>query len=235
MNASSVWQLTKLDLFSEVGEDELCTALGNGASVKKLPRRRAVPLDEGTGWVYGLADGIAKLCRPPVSGRRNVEGLLRSGDLFGRLGGEGPRQALVIETITACTLVTLPAPGLRKYLTSRPDLMLTVLQILEDSQRRLQRRIEALVFKDVYTRVTETVLQLAVDVPESCPFGMAVDIRINQSDLADLVGSSRQAVNRVLRDLERRDLLHRHGKVYCIPDLRRIRQKLDSETLAVEG
>lgn len=235
MNAASVWQLTKLDLFSDVDEDELCTALGNGAGIKKLPKRRAVPLDEGTGWVYGLAEGIAKLCRPQVSGRRTVEGLLRSGDLFGRLGGEGPRLPLVVETITACTLVTLPAPGLRKYLTSRPDLMLTVLQMLEDSQRRLQRRVEALVFKDVYTRVTETILQLAVDIPECCPYGMAVDVRINQSDLAELVGSSRQAVNRVLRDLEQRNLLHRHGKVYCIPDLKRIRQKLDSETLAVEG
>jgi len=77
--------------------------------------------------------------------------------------------------------------------------------------------------------VVETLMQLTVDIPEKCPYdggvgakGMAVDCRVTQSDLAELVGASRQAVNRVLRGLESTGVLHRNGRVLYVPDVRRL-------------
>lgn len=222
MKPPAYWHLTKLDLLSGVDEAELIAALGSEAvtTFRRHPRRKGVVLEDGAGFVYGLSEGLAKLARVSPSGRRVVDALVRPGDLVGRLGDDGPRQTLTLETLTACTVVSIRAEKLRSFLAGRADLMLTAVQILEDRQRRLVRRAESLVFKDVYTRVVETLLQLAVDVPQACPYGLAVDVHVNQSDLADLVGASRQAVNKVLRDLETRDLLHRHGPVYCFQDLK---------------
>jgi CRP-like cAMP-binding protein len=91
-----------------------------------------------------------------------------------------------------------------------------VVQELENRQRKLVRRIEALVFKDVHTRVAETLLDLARKHQEPCSHGFAVDVRITQQDIAELVGASRQMVSRVLGDFERRLYVQRMGRVLCI-------------------
>jgi CRP/FNR family cyclic AMP-dependent transcriptional regulator len=231
MNAPSVWHLTKLDLLAGAGEEELCNALGYDTIIKKLTRRRSFPIEEGTGLVYGLSEGLAKIVRYSDrspgglgEGRRVVDSLMRPGSIFGRLGDDGPkgRGYVSLESISPCTLIIVKAERLRSYLSMHPDTLLTVVQLLEDQTRKLSRRVESLVFKDVFTRVVETLLQLTADIPQTCPFGMAVDVRVTQSDIADLVGASRQAVNRCLRQLESRDILHRHDGVYCIPDLQKL-------------
>lgn len=229
MASPLLWHLTRIDLLANADEKALASALANDAAttIRKHPRRKSVPLEEGTGHVFALSEGLAKVCRVSPSGRRVVDALLRPGDLFGRLFDAGPRQALSLETVTACTLVTVRADRLRAFLASDPELMLTVVQELEDRTRRLTRRVESLVFKDVHRRVVEMLLQLTVDIPQSCPYGMAVDVWVTQSDLADLVGASRQAVNGVLRDLERRDLVHRHHNVYCIQDLAKLHEEVN--------
>ena len=87
---------------------------------------------------------------------------------------------------------------------------------MEGRQRQLVRRIEGLVFKDVQCRVAEMLLELIREQGDHCQHGFAVDVRINQQDLAELVGASRQMVNRVLGDLSRRLYLHRMGRVICV-------------------
>lgn len=84
--------------------------------------------------------------------------------------------------------------------------------------------------------MVETLMPLTVDIPEKCPYdggngvkGMATDCRVTQSDLAELVGASRQAVNLVLRGLESTGMLHRHGRVLCVPGVRRL------GTIGLEG
>ena len=141
----------------------------------------------------------------------------------------GPKRQCSIETITDCVLVRVKSLDLRRYLSSKPELLMTCVQLLEDRERRLSRRMESLVFKDVGARVVETLMPLTVDIPEKCPYdggvsarGMAVDCRVTQSDLAELVVASRQAVNLVLRGLESTGMFHRHGRVLCVPDVRRL-------------
>jgi CRP/FNR family transcriptional regulator, cyclic AMP receptor protein len=224
------WHLTNLDLLSGVDDAEIRRAFGDSVIVRKHARRKSVVIEEGAGVVHGMLEGLAKVVHTTPSGRRLVRALLRPGDLFGQfMDPSGPRTRYTLETISAATLATIPADRLRTFVSSRPELVLTVVQILEDRSRRLSRQVEALVFKDVHSRVVETLLQLAVDIPESCPYGMALDLRVSQSDLAELVGASRQAVNRVLRNLEALDILHRHGRVMCIPNLQSLASQVHAD------
>lgn len=226
---STIWHLTRLDLFAGAEESELVRALGSNAEILKVGKRRTVEIAEQGEMAWGLSEGLAKVCRTSRSGRRVVDTLLRAGDMFGGMEISGPKRQCSIETITDCLLVRVKSTDLRRYLSSKPELLMTCVQLLEDRERRLSRRVESLVFKDVGARVIETLMQLTVDIPEKCPYdggggakGMAVDCRVTQSDLAELVGASRQAVNRVLRGLESTGVLHRHGRVLCVPDVRRL-------------
>jgi CRP/FNR family transcriptional regulator/CRP/FNR family cyclic AMP-dependent transcriptional regulator len=78
-----------------------------------------------------------------------------------------------------------------------------VIQELEARSRRLERRLESLVFKSVEARTVEALLELSGEVGESCSHGMAIDVRLSQQDLADLIGASRESVNRIVGDLQK--------------------------------
>lgn len=61
----------------------------------------------------------------------------------------GPKRQCSIETITDCVIVRVKSSDLRRYLSNKPELLMTCVQLLEDRERRLSRRVESLVFKDV--------------------------------------------------------------------------------------
>jgi CRP-like cAMP-binding protein len=78
-------------------------------------------------------------------------------------------------------------------------------------------------------RIAETLLELTRDVGETCTHGFAVDVRITQQDLADLVGASRQMVNRILREMFRDFYLKKAGAYICILDVERLRVLAESQ------
>ncbi len=105
---------------------------------------------------------------------------------------------------------------------SNPQFAIKVIQTLEDRQRELRRNVENLLFKSITTRVAQSLHWLAREHGDRCEHGWAMDIRINQQDLADLCGASRQAVSGVLGKLERRFVIRRTGRVICILSMKRL-------------
>ena len=176
--------------------------------------------------MFAVADGAAKLCRVSEGGRKWVEAILGRGAVFGRVfwsDGAEPRD-LVIEGLEPTTIRRFGRDALERHLVDRPDLALTVAQRFEEQQRNLSRRLEALVFKDLRSRVVEMLLALVQrDIGQTCDHGFAVDVRLSQQDLADLVGATRQRVNGVIRELSRAMYVQRIGRVLCILDLPRLK------------
>lgn len=222
-----VWALSQLGLLDVVPEPDLL-ALAPGARVRTLPRRQAALVDETDGRVWVVLDGGAKLSRIGAAGQRFVEAILGPGDVFGRISEGADRAAYEVQALEATRVVAVPRAGFEALLRRHPDLAYCVVQVLEDRQRRLVRRVEALVFKDVRGRVVETLLDLCREHGQPCQHGFAIDVRITQQDLADLVGASRQMINRVLGELSRRLYVQRMGRVLCVLNRDRL-QRLAGE------
>ena len=191
-------------------------ALVPDAEVRRLARRRPHLLDEADDRVWIVLEGGVKLCRVGLAGKRLVEAILEPGDVFGRISAGAERASYEVEALEASRIAALARGQFEPLLRRHPDLAYCVVQELEDRQRRLVRRLEALVFKDVRARVAETLLELTREHGEPCPHGFAIDLRISQEDLAELVGASRQMVNRVLGELQRRLYVQRMGRVLCV-------------------
>jgi CRP-like cAMP-binding protein len=216
------WYLERLDLFERVPRPELA-ALRDGALVREFPRRARVTLDDPGESVYLIAEGAAKLCHTGFLGRRIIEAILQPGDVFGRITLEGRAQSpCILETIDETRVLFVPRSTFTALMRSCPEFSYEVVQRLEERERRLERRVESLVFKDVRTRVIETILYLARNHGDRCVHGWAVDVRVTQQDIADLVGASRQIVSRVLRELELKFYVRRKGRVICILSMKRL-------------
>ncbi|MCB9589142.1 MAG: Crp/Fnr family transcriptional regulator [Polyangiaceae bacterium] len=224
-----VWALGGAQLFdgsAKSGLEELVAS----AERRRLSRRSSLLLEEQDTRVWVIVSGGIKLCRTSALGGRLVEAILAPGDIFGRLSTGGAPTALEVESLEASELAGLARDAFSTLLREHPELALSVLQEVEDRQQRLVRRLESLVFKDVRARVAETLLELAKENHGPCQHGFAVDVRINQQDLAELVGATRQMVNRVLGELSRELYVQRVGKVICVLHLERLERLTSAGT-----
>lgn len=227
MQRSSLWYLQNTPVFSMLPES---VAARVSASVERSthpPRQRVLLADSGDR-VFFVVAGAAKLGRRGFLGRRVVETIVQQGDLFGSLSASGTGRSFIVEPIEPLTLLAVPSEIVERCIREHPECALTVIQTLEDQHRKLQRNVESLLFKDLTTRVIEVVLWLAREHGDRCEHGWAVDVRVNQQDLADLCGATRQAVSGVLRKLERRFILRRTGRVICILSMRRLSNLVQS-------
>ncbi|MDH4225772.1 MAG: Crp/Fnr family transcriptional regulator [Deltaproteobacteria bacterium] len=216
------WYLLNLDLFQAVPPEEI-QSLADATEVLPIHRRESVLLDDASGCVHVVASGCLKLSRTSFLGRRLMDGVLNPGDVFGRISG-ADGTAYTVEALEDTRLLHISRDQFNGLIGRQAGFAFRVVQLLEERDRRMERRIESLVFKDVRTRLLETLMDLCRDYGEKCVHGYAVDIRITQQDLADLVGASRQMVNKILRELVLKRVLARKqgGRLLCILSIQKL-------------
>jgi CRP/FNR family transcriptional regulator, cyclic AMP receptor protein len=222
MRRSPVWFLQRLPMFVSLSDAHLQRICAR-SRYERHPSRAKVLFNDAGNTAFLLLEGSAKLIRQGLLGRRVVETILDTGDLFGSVSGSAGPNSFVLETLSPIELLHIPADTIGHLVRERPEFAMVVIQSLEDRQRRLQRNVESLLFKDLTSRVIDAILWLAKEHGDRCEHGWAVDIRISQQDLADLCGATRQAVSGILGKLERRFLLRRTGRVICILSMRRLK------------
>ena len=124
-------------------------------------------------------------------------------DTFGELAlvDGGLRSATVVATEPS-TLLVITRAGFLDVLSERPLLVEGLLGSLGSLIRRLTDQASDLVFLDLPGRVAKLLLRLAGgEDPQQAPDRL-VDVAFTQTDLANMVGGSRQSVNQILRTFE---------------------------------
>jgi CRP/FNR family transcriptional regulator, cyclic AMP receptor protein len=227
---AAAWALQGIRLFEHLSKADVAR-LSTDANIETYEKRTTTLFDDDQGLIWFVLSGGVKLSRSCSLGQRLIEAILSPGDMFGRMSRATSGVAYELQALETTRIAGLSRARFEDFLASHPALGCAVVQHLEERERKLVRRLESLVFKDVHERVAETLLELARDHAEPCAHGFAVDVRLNQTDLAELVGASRQMVNRVLGDFERRLYIQRMGPVLCVLHKERLeRFARDSET-----
>jgi CRP/FNR family transcriptional regulator/CRP/FNR family cyclic AMP-dependent transcriptional regulator len=157
-------------------------------------------------------------------GREVILSILKDGDIFGEmslLDGK-PRSASVISTAKT-ELILLRRPDFLSRLSRFPEMASKMLATLAERLRRTNRQVESLALLNVYGRIAGTLLQLADDQGENSDQGLTIAERPVHQEIANMAGTTRETVSRVLNDLERRGYLARDGRSIIIQDPNRLR------------
>jgi CRP/FNR family cyclic AMP-dependent transcriptional regulator len=111
--------------------------------------------------------------------------------------------------LTDCELLVVPRGPFLELLERRPDIGIALLVVLCDRLRRTDERIEDLAFLDLETRIAKTLLRLAIEAEtESEVFASSrFGVKISQRALGELVGGSRESVNKVLHNWKRSGII----------------------------
>lgn len=173
--------------------------------------------------MYVIIEGKVTLGQTSSDGRESLLAVLGPGEMFGELSLFDPGQRA--STATALTDVTALALGneqLRPWLSGRPEVAAALLQALA---RRLRRQSEAhadLVFSDVPGRVAKALMDLGEKFGELTPEGLLVRHDMTQEELAQLVGASRETVNKALADFAQRGWIRPETRQVLVLDVERL-------------
>src|ERR1700748_1314435 len=128
--------------------------------------------------------------------------------MFGELSLFDPRpRTSSASAVTDAVLASLKHQALTPFLRERPDVSLHLLRALAQRLRRANDVMADLVFTDVPGRVAKALLDLAGRFGEQTPEGLQVHHDLTQEELAQLVGASRETVNKALADFAARGWL----------------------------
>ena len=218
--------LMQAPLFSAL-DAEAAAALRASMTEKRVPRSGVIFSEGEPGdRMYVILDGKVKLGQTSPDGRESLLAVLGPGEVFGELSlfDPGPRTATAT-AVTDTVVVGLGHADLRPWLTGRPKVAEALLQALAQRLRRTNEALADLVFSDVPGRVAKQLLELADKFGQPGPDGVLVHHDLTQEELAQLVGASRETVNKALADFTQRGWVEVDQRQVLLVDMERLARR----------
>ncbi|MDD9208029.1 Crp/Fnr family transcriptional regulator [Georgenia sp. 10Sc9-8] len=176
--------------------------------------------------LYVLVEGKVKLGHTAPDGRENLIAVLGPSEMLGELTlfDPGPRSTTA-SAVAPTRLLTLEHSDLMGLLDSRPELAKHMLKALAQRLRRTNTALADLVFSDVPGRVAKALMDLADRFGRPTDEGVHVPHDLTQEELAQLVGASRETVNKSLADFVSRGWIRLEGRAVVLLDVDRVRRR----------
>ena len=195
--------LQRVPLFDQLSAEELAPI----ASVA-IPRAFAAGVrvfheGDDSDACYVVRAGDLRVTREHSDGRAIALATLSAGDFFGELAMlDGGNRSASVETVSEVELLAVPAADMRRVIAEHGDIAAKLIVALTRRLRETNERVSRQSFQTVPSRVAGVLDRLIAE--EATPDGRdGVTIRMNQADLAQLAGTSRESVSRFLATLER--------------------------------
>ena len=218
--------LTKAPLFAEL-DVESATALEKAMGTLRLSKGEILFREgETEDRLYVVVAGKIKLGRSGSAGRENLLAVLGPGQMFGELSvfDPGPRSSTAT-AVTAVEVRTLEHDELMHWIEGHPEVARSLLAQLAGRLRRANDVVADLVFSDVPGRVAKQLLELARRFGDRKDDGLHVHHDLTQEELAQLVGASRETVNKALADFAARGWIRLEPRSVTLLDVERVERR----------
>lgn len=154
--------------------------------------------------IFLLKSGRVKIYKQDEEGREQILHYINPGDIFAEVvlfdGGSYPANALVVEDSEIGMIKNCDMDNL---IISHPEMALSMLKIMSRRLRFSQHQIMELALKDTTRRTAGILLQLAHEHGKPTAKGLLIPLNLTNQELASLVGTSRETVNRILSEFRR--------------------------------
>jgi CRP-like cAMP-binding protein len=209
--------LRAIPLFRNLDEKDLADVAGLLID-RKFPRDAVIFEDGSLGdYMYLIQEGQVKITKMSEDGREKILEILGPGDFTGEMAllDREPRSASV-KTTTACVLLALSRQDFLGLLKQNHELTLELIRELARRLREADEQIRGLSFERVESRARRLLARLAKEKHGTRTDRMAT-APITHQQLADLVGTSRETITRVVKELKDEGWLEQEGKRYLVP------------------
>jgi CRP/FNR family cyclic AMP-dependent transcriptional regulator len=182
----------------EAVSDAVLRQIAAKGQVRSYPAR-AILLNEGDPGdsLYIILSGKVKAFSIGNSGKEVVYNVHGPGEYLGELALDGRPRSASVMTLEPTTCSVVQGANLREFIAEHPDFALHLIHKLIRLVRQTTENVKSLALDDVYSRVVRLLMDHAVERDGQ----MVVEERFTQQGIADRVGSSREMVSRIFKEL----------------------------------
>jgi CRP-like cAMP-binding protein len=221
---SKLWYLQRFKLIDALDEPQQ-RLLQETTRMQEVKRgHRIYQPGDPSEHLFLVKSGTIKISAFDPSNREVLLAFRHPGDVFGELAllDESPRDHLA-KAHEDSLICALRRDVVLRLARESPDVAFRVLTLMGRRIRQLRRRIEELSYKSAPARVARALMDLADEHGVQDSRGMVIAFRLSQTDLANLVGLTRETVNVVLHQLQKKGVIEADRRVIRLLDLDRLR------------
>jgi CRP-like cAMP-binding protein len=210
--------------FQELSAEELAHLSKLARTRVYKPRTTILEKGDRASEFFVLLRGRAKVATAGADGSGAAINVMGPGEVFGEiaiLDGQ-PRSATVM-SLEECELAVVDKQAFDDLLTSHPSVAVKLLSVLAGRVRELTNRLEDRSALDVPARLAKQLLWLAKKHGTPKSAGVRIELRLSQQELGELIGATRESVNKHLRDWTRSGVLKQGRDSLEIFDLEALR------------
>jgi len=202
----------------ETLDDEVLGEIADLLIERKFPKGATICEEGSVGdYMYVIQEGQVKVSKASDDGRQKILEILAAGAFFGEMAllDRMPRSATV-QTTRPCVLLALARQDLLALIRQNPQIALELVQELSRRLRETDEQVRGLLFERVEARTRRILMRMGQYPADDHP-GRKATQAITHQQLADLVGTSRETITRVIKELKEAGWLEQQGKCYLVP------------------
>lgn len=201
--------IKKIPLFSELEPKEL-EHVKNIYLLRKYKKGQIIFIEGEPGEaVYFVKSGKIKIYKSDAEGREYILHIFGPGNIFAEtvLLGGGPYPASA-EAVEDSIVGIIQNQDLEELLKKHTDIALKIMKILSNRLRESQEKLMNFVFRDTFDRTACALHRMALDYGTKTPRGIEIELPITRTELAAMVGTSRETVTRMLSEMKRKGIIN---------------------------
>ncbi|WP_027724948.1 Crp/Fnr family transcriptional regulator [Tuberibacillus calidus] len=220
--------LKRVPLFSELTHEEL-TKLSQITSEKTIGKKQFIFMEgEKREAVYFIRSGVVKVFRVDENGNEQVINLLQTGEMFPHIGffDEGPYPSTA-QAMEETHLLVIRVDDFNELLMMYPRIAIKVMKIMGQKIKQLANRIQEFISQDVQHRLIHTLLRLS-DQHLAEDGSATIEMPLTNQDVANMVGTTRETINRIFNQLKKEGLIETSRKRIYIPNVDALKEHIES-------
>lgn len=195
--------LAKVPLFASLTTEQLAE-IADRLVIRNYQRGATIiHQDEPGSMLYIIVSGNVKITTASSDGEELILALLTDNDFFGELSLlDGQPHSASATAMETTQVVTLNRDEFLEVIAKNPEMVNNILVVLSNRLRRTNTMFEDAVFLQLPARLSKRLLELGEQHGLKTDSGLEIELRLTQQDLANFLGASRVAINRLLRQLQ---------------------------------
>lgn len=214
---NKLWFLKHIRLFDDISPVEM-QEMDRITRMEEVKKRQPLYLPgDPSSNVYLLKQGRVKIANTAPSGKEVTFEILEPGEVFGELDvlEDSPRSTSA-EALDDALICVIPRKDFDRYLAMHPNVTVKLTKLIGLRLKKIQSRVEDLVFRDVPARLAHLLLELRKSEGVAEGSGSRLRVKLTHQEMANLIGCSRETVSTVLGQFRDEALIRMDGRALVI-------------------
>ena len=214
---NKLWFLKNIRLFDGISPSDM-QEMEKITRMEEVKKRQPLYLTgDPSRNVYLLKRGHVKIANTAPSGKEVTFDILEPGEVFGELDAmeDAPRSTSA-ETLDDALICVIPRKDFDQYLAMHPNMTIKLTKLIGLRLKKIQSRVEDLVFRDVPARLAHLLSELSKTEGVADKQGIRLKVKLTHQEMANLIGCSRETVSTTMGQFRDDGLIQMDGRTITI-------------------